>query len=94
MREESFEDLEISSYWKYQTRATMSHKIPSFKVFAKLHRSPLLIANKVKTAVSGLRQFLATESSLKRWKMLFYFALEAIFALKNFKFLSLLSLVM
>ena len=44
----------------------MSHKIPSFKVFAKLHRSPLLIANKVKTAVSGLRQFLATESSLKR----------------------------
>ena len=30
--------------------------------FAKLHRSPLLIASIVKGAVSGLRQFLATES--------------------------------
>ena len=34
----------------------------SFKVFAKLHKSPLLIANAVKDAVMGLREFLATES--------------------------------
>ena len=33
-----------------------------FKVFAKLHKSPLLIANIAKGAVSILRQILATES--------------------------------
>ena len=33
-----------------------------FQVFVKLHKSPLLIANIVKNAVSDLRQFLATES--------------------------------
>ena len=32
-----------------------------FKDFAKLYKSPLLIANMVKNAVSDLRQFLATE---------------------------------
>ena len=32
------------------------------KVFAKLHKSPLLTSNIIKGAVSGLRQFLATES--------------------------------
>ena len=31
------------------------------KFFAKLHKSPLLIASIVKGAVLGLRQFLATE---------------------------------
>ena len=34
------------------------------KVFAKLHKSPLWIANTVKEAVSGLRQFLTTENFL------------------------------
>ena len=34
----------------------------SFKVFAKLHKTPLLIANIVKGALSGLRQFMASES--------------------------------
>ena len=33
-----------------------------FKIFAKLNKSPPLIPNIVKGAVSGLRQFLATES--------------------------------
>ena len=32
-----------------------------FKVFEKLHKSPLLIANIVKGAVLGLRQFLPIE---------------------------------
>ena len=32
------------------------------KGFAKLHKSPLLTSNIIKGAVSGLRQFLATES--------------------------------
>ena len=34
-----------------------------FKVFVKLHKSPLLLANIVKGAVSDLRLFLATESA-------------------------------
>ena len=39
-------------------------------------------------AVSGRRQFLATESPLKTIKNAFYFTLKALFALKIFKFLS------
>ena len=35
------------------------------KLFAKLHEGPYLKASIVKDAVSGLRQFLATESTLK-----------------------------
>ena len=46
-----------------------------WKCFAKLHKSPLLIANIVKGAVSGLRQFLATESPWKIMKNTFYFIL-------------------
>ena len=45
------------------------------KFFAKLHKSPLLIASIVKGAVSGLRQFLATESPWKIMKNTFYFIL-------------------
>ena len=37
-------------------------KWQSFKVFAKSYKSSLLIANIVIGAVSGLREFLATES--------------------------------
>ena len=40
----------------------MFHKWRPFKVFVKLHKIPLLKANIVKGAVSGLRQFLATEN--------------------------------
>ena len=45
------------------------------KFFAKLHKSPLLIASIVNGAVSGLRQFLATESPWKIMKNTFYFIL-------------------
>ena len=45
------------------------------KFFAKLHKSPFLIASIVKGAVSGLRQFLATESPWKIMKNTFYFIL-------------------
>ena len=43
-----------------------------------------------KDALSGLRQFLATESPLKMMKNAFYFTLKTLFvlALKIFKFLS------
>ena len=43
-----------------------------------------------KGALSGLGQFLTTESSLKVMKNVFYFISEALFVLKTFKFLSLL----
>ena len=42
----------------------------------------------LKDAVSGLRQFRATESLLKLMKNAFYFILEALFVLKIFKLLS------
>ena len=43
---------------------------------------------KIKGALSGLRQFLATESPLKMMKNAFYFTLKAFFVLKIFTFLS------
>ena len=42
----------------------------------------------LKGALSGLRQFLATESPLKMMKNAFYFTSKALFVLKIFKFLS------
>ena len=42
----------------------------------------------LKGALSGLRQFLTTESPLKMMKNAFYFNLKALFVLKIFKFLS------
>ena len=39
-------------------------------------------------ALSGLRQFLATESPLKIMKNAFYFTSKALFVLKIFNFLS------
>ena len=44
-------------------------------------------AERVKGALSGLRQILATESSLKMMKNAFYFTSKALFVLKIFKFL-------
>ena len=41
-----------------------------------------------KGALSGLRQFLPTESPLKIMKNPFYFTLKAYFVLKMFRFLS------
>ena len=42
----------------------------------------------LKGALSGLRQFLATESPLKMMKNAFYFTSKGLFVLKIFKFLS------
>ena len=41
----------------------------------------------IKGTLSGLRQFLATESPLKMMKNASYFTLKALFALKMFTFL-------
>ena len=42
----------------------------------------------IKGALSGLRQFLATECTLKMMKNAFYITSKALFVLKIFKFLS------
>ena len=46
------------------------------------------VSEELKGALSGLRQFLATESSLKMMKNAFYFTSKALFVLKIFKFFS------
>ena len=43
--------------------------------------------SKLKAKLSGLKQFIATESSLKMMKTDFYFTLKAFFPLDVFKFL-------
>ena len=48
----------------------------------------ILVNVLLKDALSGLRQFLATESHLKMMKNAFYFASKAHFVPKIFKFLS------
>ena len=59
-----------------------------FRVFAKLRKSPLLIAYIVDGAVSDLRRFLATHSPWKMMKNAFYFILKALFVVKILKLLS------
>ena len=49
---------------------------------------PYLDTFHVRSALLGLRQFLATESALKMMKNGFYFTSKAVFFLKIFKFLS------
>ena len=67
--------------WFQKYRTT---KILKYYHFSKLKKA----INIFKGALSGLRQFLATESPLKTMKNPFYFTLEALFVLKVFKFLS------
>ena len=64
---------------------------PLFKLVGKMNKKNLnllYIDNEVKGALSGLRQILATEISLKMIKNVFYFISKALFVLKIFKFLS------
>ena len=55
------------------------------KISLTVHKTELVI---LKGTLSGLRQFLATESPLKMMKNAFYFTSKALFVLKIFKFLS------
>ena len=48
----------------------------------------LMQHEKVRDALSGLRQLLAAESAFKIMKNNFYFILKALFVLKIFRFLS------
>ena len=54
----------------------MSHKMAVLKFFVELHKSSFLIANIAKGAVSGPRQFLATESPWKNHEKYFLFNLN------------------
>ena len=56
----------------------------SDKIFLRYKNLSLSYA--LKCALSGLRKFLTTESSLKIMKNTFYFILKALFVLKVFKF--------
>ena len=47
-----------------------------------------IVENDTSIALLGLRQFLASESSLRNMKNAFYFNLKALFVLKMIKFLS------
>ena len=48
-----------------------------------------MLENIFKNALSGFRQFLATESPLKMMENAFYFTLKALFVLKIFNFIVL-----
>ena len=54
----------------------------------KRNRSSLIRLNALKGALSGLRQFLTTESPLRMMKNTFYFTSKALFVLEIFRFLS------
>ena len=56
--------------------------------FRKIRESSPFFSHLIKGALSGLRQFLVTESPLKMMKNAFYFTSKALFVLKIFKFLS------
>ena len=69
--------------WKYLISDTITLKIYAWQTANKFQPT-----NRVKGALSGLRQFLATESPLKMMKNAFYFTSKPLFVLKIFKFLS------
>ena len=56
-------------------------------ILLKDWKSLPLVSQELKGALSGLTQFLATESSLEMMKNGFYFTSKALFVLKIFKFL-------
>ena len=61
--------------------------IASIKAFGCI-RFDFFINDTIKGALSGLRQFLATESPLRVIENAFYFTSKALFVLKIFKVLS------
>ena len=72
---DGFGDLQLNSNWKFQTRAALSHKMAALKIFCEITQKSFFSPVIVKGAVSGLRQFLATESPWKIMKNTFYFIL-------------------
>ena len=75
-------DLKLISNWAFQWKMSLNPD-PS-----KQAQEIIFSRKKMKGALSGLRQFLPTESPLKMMKNAFYFTSKALFVLKIFKFLS------
>ena len=75
----SFLKIDLNCVNRFKNR----FKIMLIKYTCSFQRKMLL-----KGTLSGLRQFLATESPLKMKKNAFYFTTKALFVLKIFKFLS------
>ena len=73
-----------SFYWK--VRKWHTRQIIINLVVSKIYFPPLYYRIIFKGALSGLRQFLATEISLKMVKNAFYFTLKALFVHEIFKF--------
>ena len=71
----------------------MPSRIPNILIFwvkpcQCLIQPKMIVPNRLKSAIQGLRQLLATENPLKIMKNTFYFNLIALFTLKIFEFLS------
>ena len=80
-----------------QTKSTAEKNVMSFRRRAcnligqadqKFSTQIMYLYEKIKDALSGLRQFLAIERSLKVIKNAFYFTSKSLFVLKVFEFLS------
>ena len=79
---------------KIQAGITLDNSNKKIKLKLKLKHqceprftaTAILFVERIKGALSGLRQFLAAESPLKMTKNAFYFTSKARFVLKIFKF--------
>ena len=82
------EDTEIVTFDVISLYTSIPHEfdLEVLDYFLTAHQDDL--HPRFKGALSGLRQFLATESPLKMMKNVFYFISKALFVLKIFKFLS------
>ena len=66
----------------------ISNNIKGVKTSEKRLKLFEYLTNNTKSALSGMRQFLANESPVKMMKNTFDFTLKALFVPKTFKFLS------
>ena len=82
---ENFSNNFLQYASKKSSKIIVSYQETSWDIAIKVLNNSL---NYFKGALSGLRQFLATESPLKMMKNAFYFTSKSFFVLKAFKFLS------
>ena len=66
----------------------ISNNIKGVKTFEKRLKLFEYLRNNIKSALAGMRQFLANESPVKMMKNAFEFTLKALFVPKIFKFFS------
>ena len=83
LSKESFEDLEFNSYWKFQTRVTLSHKMAALSIFCEITQKSSF--NSQYSSRRSLRSLKAFEESLKS---AFYFILINLICYWQIKFSS------